>query len=60
MTRKALQKIEESYLQFLENKVSEGRADLAAGKVVSAEETERLFSARRQIALKQWQPSQAN
>lgn len=46
------QKIDGAYRQFFEDKVSHARNELAAGKVVSAEDAERMFAERRQMARK--------
>lgn len=46
------QKIDVSYRQFLEAKVVRGREDMAAGEVVAADDAERMFAERRELALK--------
>jgi hypothetical protein len=43
------QKVDGAYRQFLEAKVACGRDELAAGDVVSAEEAEQIFAARREL-----------
>ena len=43
------QKVDGSYRQFLEAKVARSRDEVAAGEVVSAEDAERMFAARRAI-----------
>lgn len=47
------QKMEPDYRRFLEAKVSRARDDIAAGRIMSAEETEELFAERRQKAMTQ-------
>lgn len=44
------QKVDGSYRQFLEAKVARGRGEVAAGDLASAEEAERIFAARRELA----------
>ncbi|THV16651.1 hypothetical protein [Rhizobium rhizophilum] len=46
------QKVDSDYRQFLEAKVARGREDVAAGEVVAADDAERMFAARREMALK--------
>ena len=46
------QKVDSSYRQFLEAKVARGREDVAAGEVVAADDAERMFAERRELALK--------
>jgi hypothetical protein len=45
------QKVDVSYRQFLEAKVARGREEVAAGDVVSSEDAEEMFAARRERAL---------
>lgn len=47
------QKMDGDYRRFLEAKVLRARDDIAAGRLISAEETERLFAERRRKAMKQ-------
>ncbi|MBC2773071.1 hypothetical protein H6M51_09360 [Rhizobium sp. AQ_MP] len=46
------QKVDSGYRQFLEAKVARGREDVAAGAVVTADNTEQMFAERREMALK--------
>ncbi|SMD16636.1 hypothetical protein [Rhizobium sp. RU36D] len=46
------QKVDADYRSFLEAKVSRGRSDAAAGDVVSIEDAEQIFAARRKQAIK--------
>ncbi len=47
------QKMDGEYRSFLEAKVSRARDDITAGRVISSEETERVFAERRQMVMKQ-------
>ncbi|MDH4413727.1 MAG: hypothetical protein QE484_10490 [Rhizobium sp.] len=46
------QKVDSGYRQFLEAKVARGREDVVAGEVVAADDAERMFAERRDLALK--------
>jgi metal-responsive CopG/Arc/MetJ family transcriptional regulator len=46
------QKVNSGYRQFLEAKVARGREDVAAGEVIAADDAERMFAERRELALK--------
>lgn len=46
------QKVSDGYRRFLEAKVERGRADVAAGDFISADDAERMFAERRELALK--------
>lgn len=46
------QKVDAEYRSFLEAKVSRGRSDVAAGDVVSIDDAEQIFAARRKQAIK--------
>ncbi len=46
------QKVDAGYRSFLEAKVSRGRSDVASGDVLSIEDAEKMFAARRQHVIK--------
>jgi uncharacterized protein YheU (UPF0270 family) len=46
------QKVDNDYRQFLEAKVAHARNEVMAGEVVAADDAERMFAERRELALK--------
>ena len=46
------QKVDNDYRQFLEAKVAHARNEAMAGEVVAADDAERMFAERRELALK--------